>query len=86
VPRFRSKPAVIEAERFDLARTREAGYTPRGVYWQPGRDGGLYYVITMHGDRARLKDGDYVVAEPDGVHFYPCDATVFAARWEPVPE
>lgn len=31
----------------------------------------LYFVITIHNQRVYLEDGDYVVEEPDGKHYYP---------------
>lgn len=44
------------------------------------------HVHTMHNNQAViLKDGDWIMPESDGVHFYPCDAEVFAATYEEVP-
>lgn len=85
--RYKSKQVQIDAERFDEAVAETAGILPRGVHVEAAdstRDANWYYVITMHGDRATLKDGDYVIPEPDGVHFYPCDAEIFHKRWEPI--
>ena len=44
------------------------------------------YVTTIHGDRAYLENGDWIIKEPDGVHFYPCKPDIFEATYEPVPE
>jgi hypothetical protein len=30
-----------------------------------------------------LEDGDWIIPEKDGVHFYPCKPDVFAATYEP---
>jgi hypothetical protein len=42
------------------------------------------YVITIHGQRAYLDPGDWVIAESDGEHFYPCKPDEFARIYEPV--
>lgn len=39
----------------------------------------------MHdGQLVVLEDGDWVIPEPDGEHFYPCKDSVFQATYEPV--
>jgi len=40
------------------------------------------YVTTIHGQRAFLADGDWIMPEPDGKHFYPCKPDIFAATYE----
>jgi hypothetical protein len=74
--RYRSKPITIEATQ-----------------WSPGRvvagvqedESGRPYVVTIHGQRAYLKPGDWVITEPDAEHHYPCKPDIFAARYEPAP-
>lgn len=74
--RFHPKYVQIDAEQYRVGQP-----LPRGA--MRTRDDGAY-VITMHGNTCPLKDGDWVIAEDDGVHFYPCDAVIFAKRWTPV--
>lgn len=53
---------------------------PPGV--MRGRPEG-YYVITIHGNRADVKPSDWIVLEPDGKHYYPVRADIFAKTYEP---
>lgn len=42
-------------------------------------------VITIHGDKATVRHGDYIVREPDRTdRFYPVKPDVFEKRWEPM--
>lgn len=43
----------------------------------------LPHVHTMHGEQlVDLEYGDWVVVEPDGIHYYPIKPAVFAATYE----
>ena len=64
MPKFR-KNVVIEAEQYT-----NVGPDPVGVF---RRDEDLSpYVVTIHDQRCYLTPGDWIIPEPDGVHFYPC--------------
>jgi len=90
--KFRKKPVVIEATQFFENRQP----WPRGVkpatlqhnlprdrdYWPAGAP----VVVTIHGQTTRVRDGDWIITEPDGKHFYPCKPDIFAATYEPVEE
>lgn len=39
---------------------------------------------TVHDQRCYLSPGDWVVPEPDGVHFYPIKPDIFAKKYEAV--
>lgn len=81
---YRKKPVVVDAVQFSYD-----GPQVRGVFY-PSRseDGKTYegdaFVITMHDQRVYLQNGDWIIAEPDGEHFYPCKDDVFQATYEPV--
>lgn len=48
---------------------------------------GSCFIETMFSDqRVYLQNGDWILPEPDGVHFYPCKPEVFAKTYEPVIE
>ncbi len=86
--KFRKKPIVVEAVQFFY----DGAFPIPGV-WYPTRDpddGGTYigdaFVITIHGQRAYLANGDWVITEPDGEHHYPCKPDIFQATYEPVEE
>jgi hypothetical protein len=88
VAKFRSRPAVIEAEQWWPGREIP------GVQWEKEytvedadvgrrvREGP--YVLTAHRERAHLSPGDWVIKEPKGDGYYPCKPAVFMKRWEPL--
>jgi hypothetical protein len=80
--KFRKKPIVIEAEQFTGNINLEGKFT-RAIHLSDTRRA---YVVTIHGDRAYLAVGDWIIPEPDGVHFYPCKPDIFAATYDAVQE
>jgi hypothetical protein len=75
MPKFRRKPVVIEAEQFNGLND------PRGVFRRVEDDSP--YVVTIHGQRCYIEPGDWIIPEPDGVHYYPCKPGIFADTYEP---
>ena len=78
--KFRKKPVEVKAQP----------WWP-GDMSVPGVDLGWMhdsrpFVTTIHGGRAYLDPGDWVIMEPDGKHFYPCKPDIFEATYEPVKE
>ena len=82
MPKFRKKPVVIEAEQFHSVEGR---CWPHGVCQcslQP-----CPHLHTIHRDQVViLADGDWVIPESDGEHFYPCKPDIFAATYEAVTD
>jgi len=39
-------------------------------------------VTTIHGQETRVTIGDWIITEPDGIHFYPCQPDIFAATYD----
>lgn len=79
--KFRRKPLIVEAEQFLTGLP-----LPKGVCMEPHLDGDWIHphVHTIHGGEAvLLKDGDWVLPEPDGIHFYPCKPGIFEATYDP---
>jgi len=76
--KFRKKPVVIEAVQFD----GNPAHDPSGV-WRREEDGSPY-VVTIHDQRCYLAPGDWIVPEPDGVHYYPVKPDIFAATYDAV--
>ena len=73
---YRKKPVVIDAVQYDGVND------PPGVFrrvedYSP-------YVVTIHGQRCYIEQYDWIVPEPDGVHFYPVKPGIFATTYEPV--
>lgn len=57
------------------ARQWHTGDKFPGIYHDEA--GGKAYVITIHGQKAYLADGDFVVEEPGGQYHYPCKADIW---------
>jgi hypothetical protein len=53
------------------ARQWKYGETFPGVFKDESKTD-MWYVITIHGQKCYIKDGDFIVEEPDGKHHYPC--------------
>jgi len=68
--KYRTKPMIKEASQF-----LGVGHPlPEGVLL----DFASYpYVVTVHGQKTYVKVGDYIVTEPDGIHYYPCKPDIF---------
>ena len=73
--KYRKMPIVVDAEQF-----ASIDNPPRGVFldWDNAA-----YVDTINKHSVPVNLGDWVIMEPDGVHFYPCDPDVFASTYEP---
>jgi hypothetical protein len=96
--KYRKKPVVIEAEQFRNPRPwpKEGLPAVRGVCLcsvltdgqvidELGR--GRPHVHTIHkGQVCFLEDGDWVLPEPDGFHFYPCKPAIFETTHERIEE
>lgn len=83
MPKFRKKPVVIEAWQYSATATIPRGVCHGLLYCDS--DDARPHLHTMHDNqRVDLVDGDWIIPEPDGVHFYPCKPDVFAATYEPV--
>ena len=76
MPLFRKIPKIIEAVQFDDIPRDD----PPGVFRRPEDDSP--YVVTIHGQRCYIESGDWMIPEPDGIHYYPCKDDVFKATYE----
>ena len=92
--RWRKKPVVIEAERWDgtvagatrlidwlLARHATARYHDAT---DPGEAGNRLAIDTLEGTMT-AQPGDWIICGVQG-EFYPCKPDVFEATYEPVAE
>jgi hypothetical protein len=73
--KFRSRPSTCEAVQFT-----DPADPPHGVFTR--HTDGAFYVFTMHGQRAEVVLGDWIIAEPMPGRYYPCKQEVFERRWE----
>jgi hypothetical protein len=74
--KFRKKPVVVEAVQW-FSGVQHLGVFIEQAIGQP-------FVITMHGQRAYLAEGDWIIAEPVPDRYYPCKPDVFNATYEKV--
>lgn len=81
---YRKRPLIVEAEQFFYDGPRLAGVFYPAVAEDRKTWIGDAFVITIHNQRAYLANGDWVIAEPDGEHFYPCKPDIFEATYEAV--
>lgn len=79
--KYCKKPVVVEAEQFWLGNPLPFNHLGPVVCF----DGERWYVETIHGEKAQLVPGDWVILEPRGQYrAYPCKPDIFAANYEPV--
>ncbi len=71
---YRKKPVVIEATQW------HPGTEHPGV----GTDEVGPYVTTIHGEKAHLADGDWILPEPQPGRFYPCKPDIFEQTYDAV--
>ena len=77
------RPIAVEAVQFDDIPAND----PPGVFRRP--EDNTPYVVTIHDQKAFLSPGDWIIAESDGVHYYPCkpeEFNKFYSQVEPAPE
>ena len=84
--KYITKPKIKEATQWfpDGPRIPGVGYFPKiegsSIF------GEAWYVTTIHGQRAWLVPGDYIVTEPDGIHHYPCKPDIFESSHDKLEE
>lgn len=81
--KFRRKPTVIDAVQYTGYGKLVRGMCNSQSCYTSGNN--RPHVHTIHaGQIVLLTVGDWIIPEPDGIHFYPCDPVVFAATYEAV--
>lgn len=97
--KFRKKP--VEVEAYQITRSLLAGALFDGQNYPTGLkcvrsschppsrfiSEWVGEVVTIHGQATKVIEGDWIITEPDGVHFYPCKPDIFEKTYEsPVEE
>jgi hypothetical protein len=83
--KFRKKPVVIEAFRYLPDESNRAELLEiYGLWGGAGGRGELIGMVTIHGDTAYARPGDWIAREPDPTKFYPIKLDIFEATYEPV--
>lgn len=85
VMKYRKKPVVVEAVQYIEYGKLVKGMCNSQSCFVAGND--KPHVHTIHDNQiVLLQVGDYIIAEPDGNHFYPCKPDIFEATYELVEE
>jgi hypothetical protein len=83
--KYRKKPVVVEAVQYIEYGKLVKGMCNSQSCFVAGND--KPHVHTIHDNQiVLLQVGDYIIAEPDGNHFYPCKPDIFEATYELVEE
>jgi hypothetical protein len=78
MPNFRKRPILVSAEQFLPDGTWKRD--PTGV--EREQDGSPY-VTTIHEQKCYITPEDWILPEPDGIHFYPVKNDIFERTYEP---
>jgi hypothetical protein len=79
MPRFRSRPFEIEAVQWN-----EDGDHPAVEIKQTTAGEPIAWVVRGHQGNSQVNPGDWIIAEPDGDGFYPCDPDTFERKYESI--
>ncbi len=82
--KYRKKPVVIEAMQWTGRNVGEATAFLKGAGTFVFGD--KIEVTTIHGKRAIIRPGDWIMPEPMEGCFYPCKPDIFEATYDAVPE
>jgi len=81
--KYRKKPVVIEAEQYVEYGKLVSGMCNSVSCFGSGNT--EPHVHTIHDNQiVILEVGDYIIPEPDEIHFYPCKPDIFEATYEKV--
>ncbi len=80
--KYKRKPLIVETVQYRI------GLKHRGICDRADAPGLCNpHIHTIHdGQYVQLEEGDWIITEPDGVHFYPCKSDIFKATYEKVKE
>jgi hypothetical protein len=84
MPKFRSKPVIVDAVQFRA--TRNSNEVPPGVHPANPRSGGRPYVVTAQGQVSIVEEGDWIITEFDGEGYRVVSHEVFDRTYERVEE
>lgn len=84
MPKFRKKPVVIEAVQWHGQWSPDKTENPVCACAVLGT---RFHVHTIHNNQAvAIELEDWIIPEPDGIHFYPCKPDIFETTYEAVSD
>ena len=79
MPKYKKKSVVINAEQYTGERMKGVCCAAHCSADRVSRP----HVHTIHNNqKVVIKTGDWIIPEPDGVHFYPCEDNIFRITYE----
>jgi len=79
--KFIRKPVIVEANQY------QGESDIMGVCSDPRCGMMVHHVHTIHkGQQCSIEKGDWILPEPDGIHFYPVKDKIFRDAYEPLSE
>jgi len=80
---FRKIPVIIDAVQYTEYGCSVNGMCNSQSCYTSGNSNP--HIHTIHGNQiVNLEVGDWIIPEPDGVHFYPCKPEIFNSIYEKV--
>ena len=80
--KYRKKPVTVDAEQFFVNKKP----WPEGVKSANCHEFKKIFVVTIHKQDTYIEDGDWIIAEHDGIHFYPCKPDIFERDYEQIKD
>ena len=92
--KFRKKPVIVEAYQITMGVLEDAlfhgcpypiGLSLSSASHNEGSktiNSWFGRVTTIHGQETQVVEGDWIISEGDGIHFYPCKPEIFAQTYE----
>lgn len=81
--KYRKKPVVIDAVQYIKHGELVKGMCNSRSCYTAGNN--EPHVHTIHNNQiVNLEIGDFIILEPDGIHFYPVKPNIFEATYEPI--
>lgn len=85
MPIFRKKPVEVEAEQYTKYGKLTKGMCNSLACFSSGNN--EPHVHTIHNSQiVNLEVGDWIIPEPDGIHYCPCKPDILAETYDPVEE
>ena len=82
--KYRRKPIIVEAEQWFPGK--EVAGVSKELILPSFKLTGNYCVMTIHKQKVILEPGDYILPEPDGIHYYPVKPDIFESTYEKVED
>ena len=83
--KYKKKPIIIDAEQYtEYGRLAKGMCNSVSCYTSGNNEP---HVHTIHNNQIVLLEvGDWIIPEPDGIHYYPCKDDIFNNTYDKVTE